>query len=549
MQARPESDGLAPLGLLLGGLSEQRVSVERLDPGKAAGDRPPRPVLTPNHLLLPRQDSVEAAAAVAHACAHLRFSPQGLPSKGLKPMTVAIVSSLEDERVERLFGKQFPGARAWFDEALRGPRPPGELSFAGLLARLSRVLADPTCPDDNHWVDKGRSLFEAAARDLHDYDAFRRLASVLANDLGQMRVRFDPSAYGPWPSYRDDNSYLWQHATTEDNPERSIGVGAARKTSHPATPHEDASTSARIELTRTVYPEWDARLETYRTDWCTVIDKPAEFCEAADGIPDPSASERLQRIVLQRGGMLARRRPLWRQPEGDDIDLNAAVTAMVERRQGAQLDPRTFKRPGRRERSSSILLLLDLSESTNDRRASGDTVLSVEIAAALSMTGAIRAAGDRVAVHGFSSDTRDAVSYWRLLEGGNELDTDTARRLLSVRAQHSTRLGAALRHAASQFAEDTADHHGIVVITDGTPSDVDVHDDRYLVEDARRAVRESHDRGVLVFGLVIAGNEEAAPRISEDARRLFGRDGFASVHNVRDLTLQLRRVYRRLTMR
>jgi nitric oxide reductase activation protein len=37
-----------------------------------------------------------------------------------------------------------------------------------------------------------------------------------------------------------------------------------------------------------------------------------------------------------------------------------------------------------------------------------------------------------------------------------------------------------------------------LLLTDGRPHDVDVHDPHYMVEDARQAVREAARRGVLM---------------------------------------------------
>ena len=75
---------------------------------------------------------------------------------------------------------------------------------------------DPALADDNHWVNKARDLFEAQP-DLDDAAAFRRLASVLANDLGQMRVRFNPQQHAVPVPYRDDNSIC---GTTVNRPSR-----------------------------------------------------------------------------------------------------------------------------------------------------------------------------------------------------------------------------------------------------------------------------------------------------------------------------------------
>ena len=140
---------------------------------------------------------------------------------------------------------------------------------------------DPALADDNHWVNKARDLFEAQP-DLDDAAAFRRLASVLANDLGQMRVRFNPQQHAVPVPYRDDNSYLWDHGESAQPPPEAHAL-TARGARQDAPPPTDASppdnappdAAAPAELARHAYPEWDYRLGRARPDWSTVIERAA----------------------------------------------------------------------------------------------------------------------------------------------------------------------------------------------------------------------------------------------------------------------------------
>ncbi|MCW0210353.1 MAG: FUSC family protein, partial [Achromobacter sp.] len=222
----------ASLSWLLCGLSGRGLAVEPLR--RAALDGPPsRPVLAPSHLLVPDSYTVLDGAdrralyraAVAHAAAHLRYSPAAQPVLSLKPMGVAVVSAIEDARVERLLAAEYPGVRRWFLPFVPPQPDPDDLGFAALIQRMSRLLMDSGLRDDNHWVNKARTLFEAQAPDLRDAAAFRRLASVLANDLGQMRVRFNPQQYAVPVPYRDDNAYLWDYGdAAEPPPELALGA-------------------------------------------------------------------------------------------------------------------------------------------------------------------------------------------------------------------------------------------------------------------------------------------------------------------------------------
>jgi nitric oxide reductase NorD protein len=51
-----------------------------------------------------------------------------------------------------------------------------------------------------------------------------------------------------------------------------------------------------------------------------------------------------------------------------------------------------------------------------------------------------------------------------------------------------------MRHAAHYLAAQKADKKLLLMLTDGQPADVDVHDERLLIEDARKAVGNSTGR-------------------------------------------------------
>ena len=69
---------------------------------------------------------------------------------------------------------------------------------------------------------------------------------------------------------------------------------------------------------------------------------------------------------------------------------------------------------------------------------------------------------------------------------------------MGLQSRLSTRLGAALRHATQLLLHTGSALRRVLLLTDGQPHDVDVHDPRYLVEDARHAVREATRLGVQV---------------------------------------------------
>ncbi|RCW75934.1 nitric oxide reductase activation protein NorD [Pseudorhodoferax soli] len=446
----------AALRLLLQALSRRACTVEPVT-GLA------QPVLAPAQLLLP-PGLVHGAAAIAHAAAHLRHSPPARDARGRKPLALALLSAVEDARVERLLLEEFPGVRRWFATGLPGTAPEG-LGFAALMHRLDRALADPAAHDGHHWVQRAQQGFWALPANAGP-QAFADLAMRLANMLGQMRVPFD-TQYRPAAAYRDDHSYLWDHGRTGDADALPADGGAQAPSAGDLVGAQGSPV-----LRERHYAEWHDRLGQWRPGWCRVQ----------------------ERSVARRGTAAPpTRRRLPPQAEGEALDLPATVAALVDRRLARSWDPRLFQRTLPPVRAS-VLLLLDLSQSTLAMWGAGP--LSVQAAqqrAALWMANRLAAQGARVAVHGFASNGRSEVAYWRAVEFGAPCD---AAALAALPVRHSTRLGAALRHAQALLAEQNSPRRSLVLLSDGQPWDIDVFEAGHLLCDARRAVQALRSAGM-----------------------------------------------------
>jgi Mg-chelatase subunit ChlD len=453
-------------------------------------------------------------AILAHAAAHLRHSPGARPAGNRRPSLLAVTALIEDARVERLMVQQYPGLWALWERFHTASKQVSGFDFAGLAARLARALHDPAYADTNSWVCKGRELFEgAAALDLHDVAAFDHLARKLSIDLGKMRLAL-PRHYRPAPTYRDDNAILWSpDAALPRDEERHADVEFVDYDKLDDNPAPVDLTG--IDLRRRFhYPEWDYRLEALRDDWTTVFEDLSERrrkAKASHVAPTPRGPV----LGLERSPDRSIR--LSRLPEGDELDLNALVDNAVQQRARLAPDGRIFCRHGRRRRSTAIILLMDLSAST-DRFVPGSftKVIDLEKQAATVVAQALDAERDRIAVHGFVSNGRQEVVYERIKDFDEPFDAPQQARLAALTSRLSTRMGAALRHATSTLAKETADHKVILLLTDGEPSDIDVVEENYLIEDARDAVTSAAGQHVRTFCLTL--DRRADPYV----RRIFG---------------------------
>ena len=522
-------------------------------------------------------------AAATHAAAHLRHSTHRFERGSLKPIQMALVGVLEDARIELIAIAELPGLRRLWG-GFHHAEPAHGGSFVVLMLRLARCLLDPMHGDPHPWVARGRRMFfeasdEGRAPGQLTPAALREMASLLGNDIGQMRLQFNYREYVVEPAYRDDNAYLW--LPEEDTPpqlqtvadEVPVPPDDVDEQDHDRDDMEqDADDGApaprpkrvvsgerpadRPPLARLQYPEWDRLVGDYRSAWTTVLESrplPADPQPLQRSVDAHAALLlRLERVL--RAGRLRERVKLRAQLRGDDLDIDAAVRSAIDRRAHHAPGQKVHQRFDRRERDVAALVLLDSSTSTADPLAgsvsepladiansTGRTVLDLAREAALLTTLTLARAGDRCAIHAFASNGRHEVRYERALDFDEALGPRSIARLAGVRSHLSTRMGAALRHAASLLAAQPHRKRLLLFVTDGEPHDIDIFDRRYLIEDARRAVLEAGRLGLAVFCVTLD------PAADDYVRTIFGAGNYRVLDRIDSLPRILPAMVLRLT--
>lgn len=501
-------------------------------------------------------------AAVAHIGAHIVFTPERFPVRSLKPLQIALISLIEDARVEALAGRAFPGlTRLW--RSFHVAEPEGPLLALPLMARLSRALTDPDYDDPDPWVRKGREMFHDERANWANAGISRAIGGLLGNDLGQMRVQFNPKTYVVEPAYRDDNLGIWDmgEPTTAPPEETDVihqGVRITRTDDEPESnertrAEENDDANARPVRLRPMeedtgipvarYGEWDYLTGSERLDWVTVQEfqpraAPARIIDRVLA-EHADALYRIRRLI--NTARVSRPSRLRRQIEGERLDLEASIRATIDRRAGITPEPRVYETSALKYRDLSVLLLLDISESTKDTiRGTATSVFSLEIAATALVAEAMTGVGDPFAIRAFCSNGRSEVRYYRIKDFDAPYGEAAKSRLAGLRGGLSTRMGAALRHAGSELAEQHRFRRLLLIVTDGEPSDTDVSERRYLVEDARKAVQSLAQEGIDVFcvGLDSGGGNYLT--------RIFGRRNVIQIDKITALPEKLPMLYLRL---
>lgn len=479
-------------------------------------------------------------AAIAHMLVHQKWTTPLLADNFSVFQHIAI-EVFEDARVEHLAMQKYPGLRKlWLSLhpiPVPGSCPAGWACIRHKLAMLSYAILNPahryTEPSLLEFAAKFRARF---AEDPHDPKlavdlGVNWLAKNFEHDFRQPNVWFEDTEV----SYRDDNRYLWMflEETEEEDDFHSDHGAQARK--------EDSDDGL---LPPRFYSEWDYQLQSYRPDWVTVYESLAEQGDASE---IDALLEKNQRLLKQLKAIVDLLKPQQRkrvryQNEGDDLDLDVAIRAATDYRIGTTPDTRIMQSHVKDGRDIAVMLLLDLSESINEVPAGAEnTILQLSKEAAALLATSVEALGDPLAIGGFSSNTRNAVSYSHFKAFKEPWGEVPKARLAGMKAGHSTRMGAALRHAGTYLANRAEEKRLLLVLTDGEPHDIDVTDPKYLQDDTCIAVGELASKGVTTYCISLD------PNADEYVADIFGRNNFTVIDRVESLPEKLPKLFMSLT--
>ena len=266
------------------------------------------------------------------------------------------------------------------------------------------------------------------------------------------------------------------------------------------------------------YPEWDERQGRYRANWCHVVEDEAVAAPVPMALPETEPTRR----ALGRLGLGLT--PCRRRQQGDDIDIDAVVSARVDLAAGSPHDADLYVENLRRRRDLSVLVLLDVSGSAAEPGVAGRAVHEHQRDATACLAAALHRLGDRSAVHAFNSSGRKTVRVTAVKRFDERFGGRVRRRLEGLTPGGYTRLGAAIRHGTALLDEGGGTPWRLlVVLSDGFAYDHG-YEGRYAEADARRALSEARRRGIGCLCLSVGAATDAAA-----LRRVFGPAAHASL--------------------
>lgn len=524
-------------------------------------------------------------ATAAHMAAHMAYTESAISAEMMSPAQMWFIGFLEDARIEYKASNDFPGLKKLWRNLLKitdedeHPEHPTML----ILEHIALMLLDSSVTIDDEEISEYVKRYHEEIEEKQDDNNYSWHMGVELFNLFSARkevpsLRILERIRIP---YRDDNRYIWEFAEFDWNQGiEYIAASQQQVRKHVSAvemanevdcelagddaqeiwvcstnfmPYEDAG-EATVSFNDMWgkepvsepyhYHEWDYQIQLHRPDWVTVYER-----RQSKGDPEvidkiltkhrPIAHRIKQIIDLLSPEGVQRVRNM---EDGDEVDINAAVDAMISIRMGEQPNPRITMRNVLKNRDLSVVVLLDLSESTNEPiGGSEQTVLELTREASSLVATAINGIGDPFAIHGFASDGRHDVQYYRFKDFNQHYDDDAKARLAGMTGGLSTRMGAAMRHAGHHLLKQPERRKLLLIVTDGEPADIDERDPQHLRHDTKKAVEELYSKGVLSYCLTLD------PHADNYVKRIFGANNYTIVDNVDKLPEQLPVLFASLT--
>jgi len=478
-------------------------------------------------------------ATIAHIAAHRRWG-EAIWADNFSPFQRISIEIFEDARIEYLAMQEYPGLRHIFQALHPVPEENDcdrETSCCLLhrLAMLSRGLLTADHDYKNEviidFIERFHKIMESGETTVKDmvqlgisYIARTKEASDSLPNIIFKNTEVD---------YRDDNRHLWKFIEEGDEEEAFDNKKQFERDEHEID-----------KLPPRHYAEWDYNTKTYRPDWVSLY-------ETLHYKGDPAI---IDKILAKHDGLAKKLKKMLEllkpqqmvriryQEEGSELDLDIAIRSLIDFKSGHTPDPRINMSHKNDGRDIAVMLLLDLSASLHDVPDGSDQSileLSREAVSLLALT--IEQLNDPFAIAGFHSDTRHNVRYLHIKGYSEHWDDDVKSRLSAMEAGYSTRMGAPIRHAAHYLENQLADKKLMLILTDGEPSDIDVDDDKLLIEDTRKAVEELSSKNIYTH--CISLDKKADEYIGD----IFGQNGYTVIDNIDKLPEKLPQLFMSLT--
>ncbi|MFA0821462.1 MAG: nitric oxide reductase activation protein NorD [Methanomethylovorans sp.] len=489
-----------------------------------------------------------------------------------KALAGTILGILEDARIEYMIMQHYKGVRSDLERIryqmlLTRPAPKGDLEeFMESLLWLS-TGHEPACK-----INKGTEELMGEISTLLEDKIFHERSSILGSLDTTFRIytmlddQIGPLSQKEYTvlkniDYRgvDIGAYRKKGSLSSDPHENIIRSFIPKSEVEPEAEKEEPEEEIKRRPTYATsknwkilgsyrYNEWDTVINDYKTDWCTV-NEIEPFGMSSDYYKDASEQYRheiaLIKHVFNRMKPEAFRR-MKGQTDGTEIDIDAFIDALIQKKCGINPDDGLYLRWDKHERDVATLFLIDVSYSTHKKIGYEEkSIVDVEKDSLIIMIQAFESIGDKYAIYAFSGQTRDDVEYFVIKEFDEELSDNVARRISVLEPASNTRLGPAIRHSIRKLDKVDARTKIIILLSDGEPFDTSrgesAYKERIAEEDTRIAIKECNAKGINFFCITVD------PDPGKYLDNIFSDAGYIIIDDASSLPERLPILYKRIT--
>ncbi len=322
-----------------------------------------------------------------------------------------------------------------------------------------------------------------------------------------------------------------KYAIREDEPIHSVyQTEFIENTSIPES--AEAETKANYIL----YDEWDYTKRKYKPDFCKVF--PVKVIETDPNYYKETIrkySSTLTSIRKMIASLNNKYKRVLRQTDGQDFDLDALIDLYVDINTRHTPSEKIYISKRKKEKDISILMLLDLSLSS-DGYAANNRIIDVEKQISILFGEILDEYIVDFAICGFYSKTRNNINFMEI-KGFNDEWQKAKLRVGAIQPEGYTRIGPAIRHAGTLLAERPTKNKWLLLISDGKPNDYDKYEGKYGINDIKQALRELNALTINSYAFAI----EAQAKYY--LPQMFGQNHFQILTNPIELLKALVKLY------
>ncbi len=287
------------------------------------------------------------------------------------------------------------------------------------------------------------------------------------------------------------------------------------------------------------YDEWDYTKRRYKPEFCKVYPKTLLKTDVnyyKNTLNDyRSTLVGLRKMLTAVNNKFKQQR---RQPQGEEFDIDAIIDLFVDVKSGHTPSENIYTSKRKKEKDLSILLLLDVSLSS-DGYAAGNRVIDVEKQVSILFGEILEEFNIDFSIDCFYSKTRNHSSYITIKDF-DESWQKAKFKVGAVEPSGYTRIGTALRHSGALLDKRDTKNKWVILISDGKPNDYDKYEGKYGVNDVKQALRELNKHNINSYALTI----EAQAKYY--LPQMFGQNHYQILTNPVELLQSLVQLYEKI---